>query len=270
MITVGKLIYKLRTKQQISQKTLCQGLCSKAHLSKIETGVKEPSVILARTLLQRLGVSDGEFLFWSGHRDSILDEAEYKSEPKDTLYLQQTLFEESYSTMETEERIEELKNILHITLRDFDISRINDYRLSRIELEILQSIAIEFIHTGKFSTGLFYIRQCINYHNHHHSDCILQANTLSHNLHALFRCLYLQNQEQEILNEFSVLDLNICKYNLYDYRPIFFYYLNAREQTTDDNLRDIYSLGLNRLTEDTKELSIMINDLLDLLKHNAG
>lgn len=269
IITVGKLIYKLRIKQQISQKTLCQGLCSKAHLSKIETGVKDPSVILARTLLQRLGVSDGEFLFWSGHRNSILGKADYKLEQKDTLYLQHALFEKSYSFMETEERIENLKNILHITLRDFDISRINDYRLSRLELEIIQSIALEFIHEGKLSTGLFYIRQCINYHHHHHTDSILQANTLTHNLHALFRCLYLQNQEQEILNEFSELDLNICKYNLYDYRPIFFYYLYAKEHATDDHLRDIYALGINRLSGNAKELSVMIDDLLDLLKHNA-
>ncbi len=272
VITIGSLIYNLRIQQKISQKTLCQGLCSNSYLSKIESGIKEPSVILAETLLQRLGISDREFLFWGDEKESAFHQFKFKLrrhkfEPtdeqiqlikdfkaqltdKDILYRQHVLLEESYLINDSEKRIEFLNDTLKMTLKDFKIENINNYRLSWIELAILQTIAQEYRHTSTPSIGMFYTNQCTSYHELNHLDCIMQSYTLTHNLHALFTYLYLQQHHQEAINEFIHRDLNICRYNLHICSSIYFYYCQSLgECQKNDNvaLNACYACGINHL-----------------------
>lgn len=61
VLTLGRLIYVLRKEQNISQAVLCQGLCSKSKLSKIENDQLQPDIFLSEALLQRLGVSERVF-----------------------------------------------------------------------------------------------------------------------------------------------------------------------------------------------------------------
>ena len=74
IITIGRLIRELRVEQCISQQTLCQGLCSKSKLSKIENNTLQPSAILAETLLQRLGISERVFTFYDSTKEATLYE----------------------------------------------------------------------------------------------------------------------------------------------------------------------------------------------------
>lgn len=272
VITIGRLIYKLRTQQKISQKILCQGICSHSYLSKIETGVKEPSVILAETLLQRLGISEREFLFWGDDKESAFHQFKFKLrrlkfEPtdeqieliktfkaqltdKDTLYRQHVLLEESYLINDSEKRIKFLLDILKMTLKDFKIENINNYRLSWVELAVLQTLAQEYGYTSTPSTGMFYTKQCISYHQHAQLDCIMQSYTLTYNLHALFRYLYDQHQNQEALNKFTSFNLNICRYNLHECSSIYFYYcqsLGECKRYEDVPLFACYACGIDHL-----------------------
>ena len=54
---IGELISSIRMKRNISQKILCDGLCSVQTLSLIESEQRIPDVFLAEALLQRLGFS---------------------------------------------------------------------------------------------------------------------------------------------------------------------------------------------------------------------
>ena len=59
ILTIGRLIHELRTEQGISQIVLCQGLCSKSKLSKIENELPANRMsFLTEALLQRLGISE--------------------------------------------------------------------------------------------------------------------------------------------------------------------------------------------------------------------
>ena len=78
VITIGRLIHELRIRQNVSQQILCQGLCSISKLSKIESGTLQPSVILSETLLQRLGVSEREFVFWGNAKEAKFYELKFK------------------------------------------------------------------------------------------------------------------------------------------------------------------------------------------------
>lgn len=67
---IGRLIRDFRLEQKLSQGVLCQGLCSKSKLSKIENGTLQPDVFLTEALLQRLGVSERIFSFWGDAREA--------------------------------------------------------------------------------------------------------------------------------------------------------------------------------------------------------
>ena len=282
VITIGSLIYNLRIQQKISQKTLCQGLCSNSYLSKIESGIKEPSVILAETLLQRLGISDREFLFWGDEKESAFHQFKFKLrrhkfEPtdeqiqlikdfkaqlteKDILYRQHVLLEESYLINDSEKRIEFLKDTLKMTLKDFKIENINNYRLSWIELGILQNIAYEYFYTKTPSDGLLYTQKCIEYHKINHLDCIMQSQTLAHNFHHLFMYLYTNAYHTDTLTQFQKQNLKICHYNLHEYAMTLFYYCQSLGECHNFDLANLnvcYACSILHLLESYETSNIL-------------
>ena len=58
---IGTLIKELRLEKQISQSALCENLCSKEYISKIENGHKMPSDKLLKDLFNRLGENISTF-----------------------------------------------------------------------------------------------------------------------------------------------------------------------------------------------------------------
>ncbi|MBQ8627652.1 MAG: helix-turn-helix transcriptional regulator [Agathobacter sp.] len=81
---IGELIKKIRVQQGVTQKQLCDGLCSIQTLSNIESAERMPDVFLVEYLLQRLGVSpdDLEIVLFDNEyceielRDSIEEKIE--------------------------------------------------------------------------------------------------------------------------------------------------------------------------------------------------
>ena len=55
--SIGELVNRIREERGITQKQLCDGLCSVQTLSNIESGERMPDVFLVEYLLQRLGIS---------------------------------------------------------------------------------------------------------------------------------------------------------------------------------------------------------------------
>lgn len=53
-MAVGSKIKQIRTQKQMSQKELCNGICSQAEISKIENGLNSPTVELLQRLANRL------------------------------------------------------------------------------------------------------------------------------------------------------------------------------------------------------------------------
>ena len=178
VLTLGRLIYVLRKEQNISQAVLCQGLCSKSKLSKIENDQLQPDIFLSEALLQRLGVSERVFSFWGNSNYKILYELKSKilnskltslkeqfallKQFKELLsennnILLQFYYALSYDFLdESERRIATLQNALNLTLPDFDILNINNYRLSLIELGIIGNIAYEYREISPSKSNLYF------------------------------------------------------------------------------------------------------------------
>lgn len=184
-LTLGGLIRELRMEQHLSQQTLCQGLCSKSKLSKIESGEQQPNIALAQSLLQRLGISDTVFTFYGSeheeklhqlrlqltltlntelptiqkHIDALLQECK----KEDKFYLQYAAYKKAVQMEDKEKSAEALMQTLQITLPGFSMSRLENYRLSWLEATILNNYCNTY---SQFSPaqGIFTMYQLLNYY----------------------------------------------------------------------------------------------------------
>lgn len=245
VLTFGALIRMLRTEQKLSQNILCQGLCSKSALSKIENGTLQPDMMLAEALLQRLGISEREFTFWADEREakihelmfqivycdnktpaiieSLLDELCLSMTLQDKVLHQFILFRRAILKSSNEERISLLWEALALTLPDFDITHIHEYRLSWMELSILNNLGFQYRLTDTSHSGINLLYVLHTYYTSNKLDVIFLSQTQSIMLYYFVRCLYTAKRYREIEDFFKHSSVTIMKYHLLNYGTFLFY-----------------------------------------------
>lgn len=235
VLTLGRLIYILRKEQNISQAVLCQGLCSKSKLSKIENDQLQPDIFLSEALLQRLGVSERVFSFWGNSNYKILYELKSKilnskltslkeqfallKQFKELLsennnILLQFYYALSYDFLdESERRIATLQNALNLTLPDFDILNINNYRLSLIELGIIGNIAYEYREISPSKSNL-YFSKLLAYRNLSSVNIMFQSLVYPIFIYKYAHSLYHQKYYLQLSNLYTFSVARILKIHL--------------------------------------------------------
>lgn len=235
VLTLGRLIYVLRKEQNISQAVLCQGLCSKSKLSKIENDQLQPDIFLSEALLQRLGVSERVFSFWGNSNYKILYELKSKilNSKLTSLKEQFTLLKQfkellsennnillqfyyalSYDFLdESERRIATLQNALNLTLPDFDILNINNYRLSLIELGIIGNIAYEYREISPSKSNL-YFSKLLEYMNLSSVNIMFQSLVYPIFIYKYAHSLYHQKYYLQLSNLYTFSVARILKIHL--------------------------------------------------------
>lgn len=235
VLTLGRLIYVLRKEQNISQAVLCQGLCSKSKLSKIENDQLQPDIFLSEALLQRLGVSERVFSFWGNSNYKILYELKSKilnskltslkeqfallKQFKELLsennnILLQFYYALSYDFLdESERRIATLQNALNLTLPDFDILNINNYRLSLIELGIIGNIAYEYREISPSKSNL-YFSKLLEYRNLSSVNIMFQSLVYQIFIYKYAHSLYHQKYYLQLSNLYTFSVARILKIHL--------------------------------------------------------
>lgn len=235
VLTLGRLIYVLRKEQNISQAVLCQGLCSKSKLSKIENDQLQPDIFLSEALLQRLGVSERVFSFWGNSNYKILYELKSKilnskltslkeqfallKQFKELLsennnILLQFYYALSYDFLdESERRIATLQNALNLTLPDFDILNINNYRLSLIELGIIGNIAYEYREISPSKSNL-YFSKLLEYMNLSSVNIMFQSLVYPIFIYKYAYSLYHQKYYLQLSNLYTFSVARILKIHL--------------------------------------------------------
>lgn len=159
VLTIGKLIKELRKEQKLSQPTLCEGLCSKSMLSKIENNQLNPGIILSVALLHRLGLSVYTFSFFGNHDETrffeilnlfysmsdlygnyseIIEELSEISDRLNLPYVTQAreLIKLKNSPKSTD-TYEAALSALKLTHPDFDFNQILNYRLTDVEFYLI-------------------------------------------------------------------------------------------------------------------------------------
>ena len=231
-LTLGGLIRELRIEQNISQQTLCLGLCSKSKLSKIENSTQQPDISLAQSLLQRLGISDAVFTFYGNEHEATLHELrqrltltpssdvisiqKYTEEllllcnDADTFYKQYALYKKASLLPENDKSAEALLQALRITLPDFTIEDIPKYRLSWLELTILNNYCNAY---RKYSPtkGTFTLYKVLEYYDSSNLDILEKKRLFQIPFCFLGSVLYKQNRFTELVELEHYLPLPILK-----------------------------------------------------------
>ncbi|QFJ54871.1 helix-turn-helix domain-containing protein [Pseudobutyrivibrio xylanivorans] len=164
VITIGRLINHLRKTQGISIDKLCNGICSKSMLSKIENNDLSPSIYVIEALLGRLGVNEKDFTFYgndeetqyyrlksnifvSGHlnnikqlKKSVSEFAAFANKINNKLVLQQAYCFEAQLCEDKNEAYTLLYDAIKLTYIDFNFENINNYILSWSEYNIINGL----------------------------------------------------------------------------------------------------------------------------------
>lgn len=248
ILTIGKLIHELRTEQNVSQIVLCQGLCSKSKLSKIENDKLQPDIFLAEALLQRLGISERVLTFWGNERESKLYELKFKlircrllpldSQSNYLFELKSIIGEKDVSLMQfydiccsrflscPKDKIQTLEKAFSYTLPDFNIRFINNCRLSWQELSILNNIAYQHYPTNTAISNLFFSK-VIEYLSSVSPDILLSNTIFTMTLYMYSHSLYSQKHYYELIDLFTNSNYNLLKGNVATLGYFLFYYCQA-------------------------------------------
>lgn len=286
--TLGLLIRDMRLSQNLSQQILCQGLCSKSTLSKIENGTHQPDIALTECLLQRLGISERLFTFWGNEKEARLYELKFKlihrhllsdeevmqylSEMESLLDEKDILWRQQYSVIKASMGLSELDNVstylnaLHLTLPDFDVHRLHQYRLSWIEITCLNNLAHEYRLTRDAHLSLLYYAQLLEYANRTISDALLKIHAFTPTLSAYCHCLYTQKHYTEITNLPNRLSISILQYSPAFYGSYLFYFSQSLGECTlfeDAATAGTFACNLEILTEYFKNASALKKYLYD-------
>lgn len=250
IVTIGTLIHQHRLHQKLSQKILCQGICSTSKLSKIENGSLQPDVFLAEALLERLGFSSREFIFWGNAEEAKIHDLQnylrlwYKWDMtqiqiplqnlrtialnKNTPLLNQTiLFAKAKYTTHIEEKIQLLEEALACTLPDFNIYQILQHRLTRNELTILNTLAFSYLKVKISHQSIIYFQHILSYYREVKNDIIFDSQYFSVTLWEFCNALYSHKYYQELLDLFSQIDYSLFWYTFGTFGSFYFYYSQA-------------------------------------------
>ena len=274
VLTIGRLIHELRTEQGISQIVLCQGLCSKSKLSKIENDSLQPDVFLTEALLQRLGISERGFTFWGSERESKIYELRFKlihlqlgNYPKqhsllvslenllqqtDILSRQFYLFHCAIWENKPQKRIALLYEALYCTLPDFHILNIHNYRLTWNELTILNNIAYQYLLTDTPYIGSQILQKLLEYNKISHLDILFQQTIFPISLYMLSRSFYNQKRFQELSSVLTHENKCLLKSKMNAFSSFLFYYCQGMAECANLDVATqfaTYSCSINELLE---------------------
>ena len=289
IMTIGHIIQTFRKEQHLSQSTLCYGLCTKSTLSKIENGHLQPDYFLSEALLERLGISEREFIFWGNQSQELIFDLNNKYKTLHNLsynekcklldefqkmintncnnifILQKYYHLQSYTLIDANDKIPVLENALNYTLPDFNIYNIQNYRLSNVELAILADIAYTCQINDIYKSNL-YFSKIIEYFSTAKLDFIFKSLIVPITISKYSQILFIQKRFDELINLFSPEIISIMKIHTDDYSFFFLYLCQAfceKNDYTQATSYGYYAMYLQRLW-DLNENSITIqNGLFD-------
>ncbi len=235
VVTIGTIIETLRKKQKLSQQILCNGLCNKSTLSKIEKNLLNPDILVAQAILERLGLSSKEFVFFGNQVETEfynikiqltgnykLSKEEYKLyvDRLGELSKESPLIEQHYylfktQTIQDKEKIMELcKKGIKITLPDFTMRDITNYRLSWAEMTLVTIWINTLAFTENHYDAPYYYQQLYQYSTDSDFELLWKKNHLATLLIKYDRYLGENKMYQILLARVEQWDFDCCNFYL--------------------------------------------------------
>ena len=117
---------------------------------------------------------------------------------KDICYLQFAAYKSAICESDNDQKLKGLKNALFMTLPEFQFDKILDYRLSWIELTILNNICRTYA-TINPTHGIYCFYKLLEYTRHVSLDVLEKKRSFPVTLGMLIRFLYTENRLSEIV-----------------------------------------------------------------------
>ena len=279
-LTIGTLIRELRVEQNVSQQTLCYGLCSKSKLSKIENGTLQPDIALAQTLLQRLGISDAVFTFYGNEHDYQLqrlrhhltripwtdttNNCKYADKmldtctEKDIVYIQYANYRKALCNDNSKESASALFDALTITIPSFDFNAIYSYPLSWLEMTILNNYCKHYRHSTP-AKGILYFYKILEYCDYSALDILALKRFFAVTINGLIGSLYSQKRFSELTELDTYFTSPAVKCSLHLYSTILANYAQAlgeTKQLTSSSVVLYYAYYNLLITNDLKNANL--------------
>lgn len=198
---VGEAIRRKREALGLTQEELCEGICDITTLSRVENGKAMPSYNNIKALLQRLGVPDNRYYALLSKHELVVENAinelrtceirysradagekeherlraleqlrrlEEAADPDDHVAQQcilscRALLGTESSPYSPEERLSKQLEALRLTVPKFDLNKIDRYRYSMDECQIINQIARTYSQLGKERMALSIYKRLLDY-----------------------------------------------------------------------------------------------------------
>ncbi|MBO4616645.1 MAG: helix-turn-helix transcriptional regulator [Lachnospiraceae bacterium] len=286
VLTIGSLIGELRTNQAVSMRKLCEGLCSVSKLSKIENRSQEPSVYLAEALLNRLGYSERDFLFYGNDKESefssaknnlisltIRGEAASDSIDKDVELCLESgeplirqlglLFGNIKDPTSSEER-NNLFEGLNITIPDFNADNFSSYRLTWAEITLLSNIIVSYIRSNDLEDANVLNDKLYEYSKNSFIMPGYKNIALISPVKNRLRILYNMGEYKRLTEDFNSIDDEFLSKNFNLAGDLFFYSSQSFGELKDfESMRKHAETGAGYFTiiGNTKRCNYLLNEI---------
>lgn len=249
VITVGSLIRELRMERKIPQQSLCHGLCSKSKLSKIENGSLQPSVILAETLLQRLGLSEQVFTFYCNDKETTLHDLKIRTthislnnktliqdytnqieallSSEDKLYLQYILYKRATITENNDLKIKLLHQAINVSQPDLEFNSLQSQYFSWCEINILCHLCEAYTQSQSPLKGIVLFFQLLDYLTQSDRDILDENRVFSIFMIKMVCSLYKLQHFTELCQLSPYFSKTSLKGHVYSIGNIFSHYAQA-------------------------------------------
>jgi transcriptional regulator with XRE-family HTH domain len=183
--TVGEVIRRERKAQKISQEELADGICTPSWLSKIESGACIPTNTMFECLMQRLGKSASQYVYYKSDIEMEIDQLKFRIRRHTALkeveeakscfeqfkliireeYKLDQQFKLLYEVLLGKEKNEEdleaqlamLEQALAYSIPKFSLEKINTYLLNQEEIVILNNMANILYKLGNRKRAIEYL-----------------------------------------------------------------------------------------------------------------
>lgn len=188
VVFLGEIIKKKRKALNLTQAQLCEGICEPTTMSRIESGIQRPDLNIIQPILDRLGLPDECYYALVGKKEENIEDLKNKiiaelvrhnscvdpektnllmlidhdvnllltsSSKKDNTTMQFGKFVQNILTYNRKEvdvnkTINQLSDILRMTIPNFDSSNINKYFFTHQEIVIIDWLALLYSSSGDY------------------------------------------------------------------------------------------------------------------------
>lgn len=261
VMTLGTIIKYHREQQKLSAKMLCDGLCGVSLLSKIENNLISPDITLACTLLSRLGISDKIFTFHGNKEEAAYYDLKEKIAYNIDKKMQEEAFEEMKELVDKSKKIiikqfyeyrralyhqdsiyhrgnyekyeELLLGFVRMTHKDFDIERIEKFKLSHDEFDIIRVIIPGQAHINNPTVAINYYKQLSHYIKISELDLLQKSRWETYTLVMYLEVLDMYKLYPSIIFEMDFEEHNTLRYSIKITGLAYFYYAVALANMKD-------------------------------------